>query len=257
MRSICLLFGILFIYACSAKNPDERNIRYVEVPKGHAYVQSQDIESDLVKVLQYTGVEALEDIDIKLHTDNSHYIYFAAVVDYPTDENGGYSSLDGQLKAIKQFNGCFFYDLTKDQSTKDFVIEQLSIDLMIDKKISSVLGNDSLYLSINGFDYQTMPEPMRISSRRLNEFNGKFYNLNSVVPLMSANVRLPENKDKNIESKMLLGLISYDCSQKYDFNGFYNSPQFAYAVGFPDILSAQQTPTHLELDINDFIKIEE
>jgi len=254
MRSILFLSLLVFLSACSSKNHED--ISLIGVPRGFAYVQSTAVDDDIVKVLQYTGVQVLEDIEIKVHTDNTHYFYFAAVADYQKNENGGYSAGDGKLSAIKTFNGCFFYDLVKDDP-EDYIVDQLSLELMVDKKINKVLGNDSLYLSINGFDYQTMPEPMQLSSYHNHAFNGKFYNLDEIVPLFNGNVRLTANKGKNIDSKFLVGMISYDCSKKYDFDEMFNSEAFLYAVGFKHAIQMKDVPDALKFDVNDFIVLED
>jgi len=250
MRSILFLLSIGVLFSCSSKNHED--ISHVDVPLGYAYVQAKAIDDEIVRVLEYTGVRVLEDIDIKVHTNKSHYFFFAAVVDYEKNENGGYSSADGQLSAVKRFDGCFFYDLVKDDPD-EYVIDQVGIELMVDKKMNKVLGNDSLYISINGFDYKTMPEPMRLSSYSRHTFDNGFYNLSGVVPLFTGTVDLKANEDKHVESKFLLGMVSYDCKINYDFNGFFNSDAFSYAVGFSQVHDYDELPKNLKLDINDFI----
>lgn len=257
MRILISLLSVILLIACSSKNPEERNFKYVDVPLNGAYVAAESADDEVVKVLQYTGVQSLEDIRIKMRTDHSNYFFFAAVVDYPNRAGSkNYSSTDGRLNFINTFDPCFFYELcAANPHPKEEVLEELSVQLMVDRKMSSILKNDSLYLTLNGFDYNTLSKPMRINGRMLHEFNGFFFDLNGVVPLMSAEVSLNEHQDKDITSKMLVGMISYDGRESYDFDAMFNSPQFVYSVGFPSYIKRQREVgfQHNLFDIDDFI----
>ena len=148
--ALCV-FAMCFVLSCSfgddsiAVPPEKVDLNTLSVSKNQAFVQSYALGKEIEEVLRYTGIESIGINEIKLNTDNSHYFYFAAVVDFPVNSKGGYSSDNGTLSSIKRVNGCYIYELCKDSTNTEYAEEIVHSHLMFDKRISSVLNNDSLY----------------------------------------------------------------------------------------------------------------
>lgn len=228
------------------------DLKTLDVPKDQAYVKSKPLSKEQQEILSYSGINSFGKNEIKIHTDNSHYFYFAAVADFPKNDKGGYSSTEGTLSSLKKVNGCFIYELCKDSTNTMYAEEILSTHLMFDTKMSSILNNDSLYVTLGGSNYFAMPEEMSLSSYSLNKFDSKYFDLNGIVPLFQGSVSKPSNKDKDINSFILIGLISYNKSLEYDFDAMFRSTAFTACVGFDHLISETDSRYNL-FSIDDFV----
>lgn len=252
------IFIISFLFSCYV-NPDsvdaqtkKVDMKALSVPKNMAYIKSHALSKEMQEVLSYSGINSVGKNEIKIHTDNSHYFYFAAVVDFPENDNGGYSSHSGKLSSFKKVNGCFIYELCKDSTNTKFAEDILHSHLMFDNKTSSILNNDSLYVTLNGRTYFTMPEEMSLSGYSPNKFNDKYFDLNGIVPIFQASVTKPKNRDTDISSFILIGLMSYNKSLNYDFDSMFSSEAFTACVGFTHLMSESDTEYNL-FNVDDFI----
>ncbi len=251
MRSIYLLAISISILSCSSSSSDIVDLNNLNVPQGQAYVQSTSLKNEITEVLNYVGMSSYGKHKIKLHTNNSHYFFFAAVVDIPENEDGHYSSSDAELSSVKTFSGCFLYELCKDSTNTMYAEEEVLVDILVDRKMSNILNNDSLYISLNGRGYYAMPEEMSMGSWRVNSFDNQYFDLGTIVPILEGTVDKPE-KNRKIHSYMMIGLISYDRAHNYDFDALFNSNAFASRVAFPGIIS-ETGKEYKSLYISDYI----
>jgi len=254
MKNLLILLSFFLISSCALTN-NSTDIKNVKVPEGHAYVQSKDKTDEVNEILSYVGVSHLEDVTMKLNTKQSNYFFFAAVVDYVKDEEGRFSIGAGDLRFVKNLHSCFIPEMVFEPITKDYVEELISADISVDKKSSKILNNDSLYIGVTRANYKALPDPMRLSSYRRHISNDKFYKLNWIVPLFTADVNVIENESKNIDSKMLVGFLNYDCKKDYDMDELFNSVEFSTFVYNPEYITEDSHfNNQYSFDINNFMK---
>lgn len=86
------------------------------------------------------------------------------------------------------------------------------------------------------FSIKASPEPMTIASYPVTSNEIKSYSLDKPVPLFTASVRIPQNKEPNVSSFMIYGIISYDCQKNFDFKSLFDSRSFNSLVWVPEMI---------------------
>ena len=236
MKSIGITLIALMLFSCHSKNKDVFSLEEATVKPGYLMVESNAIDEDIQEVLNYSGIRVLGKYKLKLNTDNPNYFFFLAIIDQHSSEEGTSTSSDLKLRSVDFFESCFLWDLSNNRDSSFYETEMLYKDFMVDYRMNELLGNDSLYYSTNGFQYQASPEPMTLASYPVTSFEVKSYNLDKPVPLFTAGIRIPKNKGSNVSSYMMYGMISYDCQKNYDFKSLFDSRSFKSLVWTPDLI---------------------
>jgi len=185
----------------------------------------------------------LDSISIdRFHYSNSYLLYFV-VGFWPEGEN----NFGIEILNFKKVTGCcrkadtkYDLDFYEAWNTRKFSLIQ-------DVKTRSILKNDSIYLSIDGLNYWTLPMEGRISGWSY-PADGLIEYVEKGVPvnLMRGGIRL-KKKDRKGQVKFQLGFISYEYGQNYDWDAFLDSQEFKNFVMFGGFLPNRP------LSLNDYI----
>ncbi len=244
--SICILFASCFATEI------EKPFNEIEVPKDHVLVKYSKPDEKINSYLRAMGNEIIGNFNFSMNTDNSHYTLYSATVQRKMKPfENGVSSSDGspELLSLKLHNGCFIYNLTKDDTAEGTYEKELAnYSLIFDRKLPNVLNNDSIYFSINGIDVHTLGAEGSISSYPTVSNKTVLWSDNQLIPLFNGSIN-EKGKLNEYSTSFQIGFFNYDCEKNYDFDKFFNSQIFLSCVGIPKhIMEDEEINELLALD---------
>jgi len=207
-----LILLCFFLFSCYSTEP-EIKFWEIEVPKSQILVKKSEPDQKINEYLHYSGNEIIGHFDLSLHTTNSHYTLYTAVVEAPKEtENSMPQRNNSQLIDFQTHKGCFIYELTEDETPEGAFGKTIeSYSLIFDKRLPKALNNDSIQL-----------------------FNGT--------------ITRKGEEGRKLHTAVQIGFFSYDCEKNYDFNEFVNSPQFLSYVISPNLRNDDEFIESLKLD---------
>ena len=188
------------------------------IPRGCIEVSIERNKEDIQEILKLQGINYIGNFQFKVNTKKDYYTVFLVILTPDT------SRANKQIDTIINLDPCFFYRKVAMDSA-NYHFEERNYDFMFDKKISSINHNDSIYFSIRGTNFITIPNFTGHLMSSGQEKKAKIiYSEDEIIPLMIGRFddyetnNIIREKNKKIgkstyslpERHFMIGLIVYD-----------------------------------------------
>lgn len=268
-RIIGLIGFVIVLFSCNTKDENlkfsetKSEIKTITVEKRYEQ-QKRDYISNFKKevarnrvLLSYklpseeekrtsfiNGIEYCGSFSLKVNTRKNSYFVFIAITTPATHTN-----IYTTLSSVEPLLACSFYHENQ-MDSDSFHMEEISSNFMIDKKLSSILKNDSIYYSKDGYNYKTFSKVngdfngiSRLYRNKSNE-NELFFE-NEIIPIYKghfsdskkdteqSNLSIEErNKIGNFTRELLIGVLLYDCKKLDPYKVFRSQPFADFVRGY-------------------------